>query len=59
MKDENYGVELLHSIGRTYQARAAQFQVSFLVSDELTPGFKPICPSRMVPRREEYIQHCL
>jgi hypothetical protein len=28
LKDESYGVELLNSIGRAYQAKASQHQVS-------------------------------
>jgi hypothetical protein len=28
LREESYGVELLHSIGRSYQAKAAQHQAS-------------------------------
>jgi hypothetical protein len=60
LKDESYGVELLNSIGRAYQAKASQHQASYLnreILNELMIGIKPIRSSWLVPWSQEYIQY--
>lgn len=54
LREESYGVELLHAIGKTYQAKAEHYKVSCAL-DSAGPsneqGVVLICPARLVPRR--------
>lgn len=59
LKEESYGVDLLHSIGHTYKSRSAQYLVRRTSTERrLTTGIGAVRAPRLVPRRQEHVQRC-